>query len=74
MRARTGMLAAVTLLLLLAIPANLGCDDILHEASYLLDDVADTLDDFADEWDDNHHHHCCDNLDDILDDIEDWFD
>jgi len=73
MTARAGLPVIVLLLALLA-AGNLGCDDVLHEASYLLDDVADTLDDFADDWDDHHHDRCCDDFDDIWDDVRDWFD
>ena len=73
MSVRAGSSVIMLLLALLAV-GNLGCDDVLREASYFLDDVADTLDDFADDWDDHRHDRCCDDFDDIWDDIEDWFD
>jgi hypothetical protein len=73
--ARTKPLAVLMLLALLTV-GNLGCDDFLREASYFFDDVADTLDDIADDWDRHHDRHRDweDVVDDLLGDIEDWFD
>jgi hypothetical protein len=74
MRSQVRSLTLTTLLLALLAGGSLGCDDILHEASYFLEDAADALDDFADDWGDHRHDRCCNDFDDIWHDIEDWFD
>lgn len=70
LHARYRRLIFVVLLSGLLVPA-FGCDDALHWTANRLDTIADALDDLADD-------RCCHDdhnwLDDVLDDIEDWFD
>ena len=74
MKAPTRSLALSMLLLALIVLTGAGCDDFLRGASHLFDDVADALDDFADDYDRHRDRDWHDRVDDILDDIEDWFD
>ncbi len=62
-------LFAVALLL----PVNTGCDDALRTTARILDDVSDGLWDLARDYDDDDDS-IRDWLDDVIDDVEDWFD
>ena len=69
MRRRTRMLPALLLLIGLLLPLNVGCENYFRWAADLFDNVADEFDDLADR-----HDRHDDWFDDVLDDVEDWFD
>ena len=76
MNAQRLRITALTFLLVTLTTCGIGCDNWLREASYVIGDVADVIDNIADDWDHDRHcrHDCGNTIDDILDDIEDWFD
>ena len=74
MKGRLSSTAMLGLVVVLLLPLNAGCDNFLRGAADVLDDVADELDDFADYYGGRRHRDFGDAVEDLVDDIEDWFD
>ena len=67
MKSRMSTLVVLGLSAPLLLPLNLGCDDFFRRAANVFDGIADNIDDRNDR-------DAGDFIDDVLDDIEDWFD
>ena len=79
MRVKTPQLLLLPLLVALLLPLNVGCDHFLSEAAGFFDGLSNDFDDLADNWRDRDRDHDRDHnfgdwVDDVTNDIADWFD